>query len=598
MRLLFLLILFLTSWNSYSQIQKVLIIGIDGCRADALELANTPNLDALMFAGTYSFDALNDDITYSGPGWSAMLTGVWSDKHGVTDNSFNGSNYGNYPHFFQYVEDHNPSLNTASICHWNPINDNILAGIADYSLNVISDAALTTEAITYLTNNDPDVLFLHFDECDGVGHASGFTSNNPTYIDKIESTDSYIGSILNSLTNRPNYINESWLILSSTDHGGIGTSHGGSSIEEERIFFIASGSDIPQQQILPDSTLTPIAGNCLNNSTELQFDGVNDYVEIPNVGTFNFGNNRDFTIECRVRTNQAADVSIVGNKDWDSGFNSGVVFSFRYASGPEWKVNIGDGSQRADLNYGGYIADNNWHTLTVTFDRDGEMKMYEDGYFIDGVAIDNIGDIDSGFPFRFGADPLGDYTYNGSISEVRIWGSVLNPLTINAWHCSSINFSHPNYNDLLGYWKMDEGIGSTQVMDFSANSNHGSINGATWATSPSHIITYDYSNTPRITDIALTALSHLCIPIDPSWDLDGRPIFSSCPDFLTECTDNSYTLPYVYQSNYHAIDSIDSTAKIQGSSISFKAGERINLDIGFEAGFGSNEFQAVIDSCQ
>ena len=43
--------------------KKVLLIGIDGCRPDALELANTPTLDNLIANGIYSPDALNDDIT-------------------------------------------------------------------------------------------------------------------------------------------------------------------------------------------------------------------------------------------------------------------------------------------------------------------------------------------------------------------------------------------------------------------------------------------------------------------------------------------------------------------------------------------------------
>ena len=76
-----------------------------------------------------------------------------------------------------------------------------------------------------------------------------------------------------------------------------------------------------------------------------------------------------------MRTNVAGDVAIVGNKDWNSGLNQGFVFSFKYPSGPEWKVNIGDGLSRVDINTGGTIADGQWHTLSVSFDRDGYMKM-------------------------------------------------------------------------------------------------------------------------------------------------------------------------------------------------------------------------------
>ena len=60
---------------------RVLVIGIDGLRSDCLLAANTPALNSLIAEGIFSPDALNNDITYSGPGWSGMICGVWSDKH-------------------------------------------------------------------------------------------------------------------------------------------------------------------------------------------------------------------------------------------------------------------------------------------------------------------------------------------------------------------------------------------------------------------------------------------------------------------------------------------------------------------------------------
>ena len=192
MRLLFILAVLCTNLTVFGQNQKVLILGIDGCRSDALEIANTPNMDALMANGTFSYDALNTGVTSSGPGWSSMLTGVWQDKHGVTDNSFSGSNYDAYPHFLQRVEEHNPNLSTISIANWDPINDNIVNGDADVAVNVSSDSEVATQAIDFLTNADPDVLFLDFDDCDYEGHSTGFSPNNPAYINVIEITDNYI----------------------------------------------------------------------------------------------------------------------------------------------------------------------------------------------------------------------------------------------------------------------------------------------------------------------------------------------------------------------------------------------------------------------
>ena len=87
---------------SAQTVNKVLIIGIDGCRTDALQTATTPNINNLISTSVYSMDALNDDITSSGPGWSAMMTGVWHDKHGVIDNSFANGQYDQFRRLFYF----------------------------------------------------------------------------------------------------------------------------------------------------------------------------------------------------------------------------------------------------------------------------------------------------------------------------------------------------------------------------------------------------------------------------------------------------------------------------------------------------------------
>jgi len=518
--------------------KKVLLIGIDGCRADALELASTPTIDNLIANGIYSPDALNDDITISGPGWSAILCGVWSDKHLSVDNSFLGTDYTNYPPLFKRIEDFNSNLHTVSICNWDPINNYIVDNHADYKLNVSSDADVSSEASTYLLTNDPDLMFIHFDDVDHAGHSDGFSPNVTEYIIAIEAVDALLIPIMQSISQRPNYTNEDWLVLITSDHGGVGTSHGGTSIEHQNVVVIASGNSITQNTIRKDSILIfDSVYNCLADTVELQFEGVDDYIHIPANPNYNFGTNQDFTIECRVRTNTTGDVAIIGNKDWVSGSNAGFVFSFKYPAGPEWKVNIGDGVNRADINTGGLIADNQWHTLSVSFDRDGYMKMYEDGQLLDSADISSVGDITTNAGLFFGTDINQMYAYNGSIAEVRVWNTLVNYQDIQYWHCNALDNTHPNYNNLFGYWKLNEGSGSL-VLDYCGGFGipNGIINNSTWYTADS-IWIYDYTNTPRIADVPVTALSHLCVPIDNNWQLDGVSLIPDCIGTMLETID-------------------------------------------------------------
>lgn len=524
--LLFLLFPFIAL--SQQNIKKVLIIGIDGCRADALELANTPVIDNLIQNGIYSPDALNDDITVSGPGWSAILCGVWSDKHLSIDNSFNNTDYFNFPPIFKYAEDFDDNLNTVSICNWNPINDNIVQNYADFKLNVSSDYDVSSEASTYITNNDPDLIFLHFDDVDHAGHNYGFSPNITEYITSIEAVDDLLDPVMQAIYQRPNYLNEDWIILVTSDHGGVGTSHGGTSIEHENVVVIVSGDNIQQLVIEKDSSLIlDSVYNCLSDSVELKFDGIDDYVQISNASQFDFGVNQDFTIECRIRTSTSGDVAIVGNKDWNSGNNKGFVFSFKYPSGPEWKINIGDGVNRADINTGGLIANNQWHTLSVSFDRDGFMKMYEDGLLIDSADISSVGDITTNSGLFCGMDIYQNYPFSGSVSQLRVWDTILNSNDIQSWYCNDLNPTHPSYNNLIGYWHMNEGGNTVLLNDLSINNNNAIVNGASWYNYDS-LWVYDYSNTPRIVDVPVTALNHLCIPINSSWLLDGVSLTPNC----------------------------------------------------------------------
>lgn len=527
----FLVSTFATSFNAafgQTSESRVLIIGMDGLRSDCLQAAETPAIDALIANGLFSPDALNNDITYSGPGWSAMLCGVWSDSHGVTNNNFMGSNFEGFPSFMNRLETENPNFNTHSICHWAPINDYILGADVDEALNVTTDAGVAEAAVAILQNGNPHALFLHFDDVDINGHGSGFNPQTPQYMSTIETTDGFVAEVISALTARPNYMTENWLVLLSTDHGGIGLNHGGSSIEEETIFFIASGAAVSTNVILKDTLdiLSPPVNCIAPGSAELQFQGSGDAVYIEDAPALQLGAAQDFTLEVRIRTESTPDVAIIGNKDWDSGLNPGFVFSFEYPNGPAWKVNIGDGNERADANGADGISDGQWHTLSCSFDRDGMMRLYTDGVFSSEEDISGIGAIDVGSGWYFGSDILGAYSYSGAIAEVRFWHGILSNETISDWHCSPLDAVHPNWGSLQGHWALTEGAG-LEVSNDASSGLVGALQGTDWQ-QPESLITFDYSNTPRIVDLAVTAMDHMCMDINPNWNLDGISWIDGC----------------------------------------------------------------------
>lgn len=234
---------------------KVLIISVDGCRPDALQIANTPNIDAMMAAGAFSLDARNT-MTHgaSGPNYSSMLTGVDVPKHGVTSNNWNatvgfvGNHFDLWPNLFAYVEALDSSLYTASFVGWGPINVGLWADRFADEVGSFGNAGNTAKVVDLLTNADPDVIFLQLSQVDSAGHSSGFSPASGGYLAAIEDADADCGAVYNALFARPGYIDgsEDWLVLTVTDHGGKGTHHDlpGGGEEVYRTFYIVDGPSV------------------------------------------------------------------------------------------------------------------------------------------------------------------------------------------------------------------------------------------------------------------------------------------------------------------------------------------------------------------
>lgn len=241
--------------------KRVLIIGIDGLRPDAMIAAATPNIDALAAQGVVTHHAFAGGIlgtstqqpTISGPGWASITIGVWTDKHKIVDNSFSAYKKtvaNNYPHFFKRIKTAEPGAYLSSIVSWGAIEDYLISKVSSSVNHHVKatgasyadrDLDVKNKAVAHLAGADPDVLFLHFDQVDGAGHGTGFSAGNPNYINAIQAVDGHIGSVMSAIQARPQAAQENWLVILTSDHGGDGTYHGGQSEGERTISFLVSG---------------------------------------------------------------------------------------------------------------------------------------------------------------------------------------------------------------------------------------------------------------------------------------------------------------------------------------------------------------------
>lgn len=244
----------------------MLLIGIDGCRSDALQQASTPHLDALLSNSVYSFDSWHVGITFSGPSWTTILTGVQWNKHGVSDNTISGSRFDSFPPFPKLAKEIKPALKCVEVVEWSPLADEFYNDGWDEKIKVADGNSFATadSAVVQLQDTALDLLFVYFDKVDLTGHTTTFSPSNTLYINAIQQVDSAVGNVLNALYARSAYANEDWLILLITDHGGNLFFHGGNTYEERHIWWIASGSAVTPEQI---SAPDPGTYNCNLNNT-------------------------------------------------------------------------------------------------------------------------------------------------------------------------------------------------------------------------------------------------------------------------------------------------------------------------------------------
>lgn len=223
--------------NVYPKNKKVMIVGLDGVRSDLITADVAPFLNGLTSNenAVYNLKHKAESLTFSGPNWGSILTGVHYQKHEITDNLFNNTNLANYPHFFKYLNDYygEEQVNLVSYAHWSSIN--LFMDLYDYADQSPVDLTYTDQQVFNLVERtivenyrvDPDVVFVHLDQVDGAGHGFGFSKDIVEYRTAVNNVDAFTKQIFDLVQTRAAANNEDWLFLVVSDHGGEGTDHGG-----------------------------------------------------------------------------------------------------------------------------------------------------------------------------------------------------------------------------------------------------------------------------------------------------------------------------------------------------------------------------------
>jgi predicted AlkP superfamily pyrophosphatase or phosphodiesterase len=248
--------------------RKVLIVGIDGARADVMaRVAARPGsaLGALARRGAWSFEALTVPVTQSAPAWATILTGGGIDRHGVRDNSFRPNTLDACPHFATRLRRAGGARKIASIVNWAPINEHL---VDPRDVVVVeehrADARVSARACALLEHDsDLDALFVHLDAVDAWGHRSGYSRWSPLYRWAAMRADRMLGAMMAAVARRRSRHEEDWLIVSVSDHGGRWFSHGGTDDANRRVHLVVGGDRVVPRHLDATAAVADVAVSAL-----------------------------------------------------------------------------------------------------------------------------------------------------------------------------------------------------------------------------------------------------------------------------------------------------------------------------------------------
>ncbi len=241
--------------------KKAILIGYDGCRADILtEIAEgSSGIEALTvhgatlnlaYCGGVNYPEKNTQDTSTAPGWCSVLTGKWAEEHGITGNDITKT-MDTKTLLTSLTED--KTIDSASFItkwagHFSRKNATYLDektyceenGLPVSFVKCENDEASFNYTVEELgKENCSDFIFSILEPTDSTGHGKGFSHNNPEYKEAFKKADLYAKNIIDAITARETYAEEEWLVIITSDHGGIGTNHGKESIQERMIFIVA-----------------------------------------------------------------------------------------------------------------------------------------------------------------------------------------------------------------------------------------------------------------------------------------------------------------------------------------------------------------------
>lgn len=230
----------------------VLLLSIDGVAPAHIDDSTMPNLLQLARTGTSCFEARTIEPCWTLPAHLSMVRGIDPTVHGVFDNT-PAPLRADAPSVLAVAR--GAGRVTAAVHSWAPFEmlfdsaDTFGALFVDRGYDPGGDQAMVEATVWFVEHTGADVVFSYFAGPDLVGHECGWGSDE--YRLALGRADAALGELLATL--------DGWRVVVTTDHGGTGHNHGGTTDAEMTTFVVVAGPGVPDGRVLSNASVLDVA---------------------------------------------------------------------------------------------------------------------------------------------------------------------------------------------------------------------------------------------------------------------------------------------------------------------------------------------------
>lgn len=471
---------------SNGKAKKTLYIILDGVNGAQLRDLGTANISNMTQSALYSYDALvdaKDNVPDAVLGWSNLLTGKSPDVHGA-----NGG--GALPDLTN-----NPTIlseaSSSALFSSSSVFYDIFSSEADYKQFLSDENALVNAAKQSLIADDYNLFVVELNSADIAGLNGGFNIANTSYSDALITLDSYVGVLKGALESRESYEKEDWLIVVTSNYGGVSVPLVDPNLfnnSTKNIFSVYYSPRFASKVLIAPENLNFISegltfGYPASNPSLLTLNSVDKFgVNIP---TSVIGSGTTYQFKVKMSGNSSSSWPTLISKSNTSGIATGLdIIS---GSGTASPIQVKTRNANT-VNVFSPFGDGNWHTVTVVYERTTanqiRVRTYQDGN-IGGTSTFNNTDNSIG-----GTNPLRIGRNNATVGgtpiatfyDLKVYDIPLSEQFVLDTYCQTvIDENSPHINNLKGYWLFNNVSGNqiSNLRNPSDDTEKFSLSGAT-----------------------------------------------------------------------------------------------------------------------